>query len=187
METIIKSLDGKPIVMEMADFDERFNADDMTRIQYENLYGDAVTVSALLNKIGALRAVAENELSHKDLSAKIYEATLRKDLRREGAENGGRIKIQNESVKLTEKSLDEAVILDKAWQIKQKNVFKSQEVFSKVDSFYWSVQSKDKKLNNLIAGLTEAELWDTLVDGKVNGILIKKRKSITDRINVNRK
>ncbi|MBK5194270.1 MAG: hypothetical protein JJE07_13925, partial [Flavobacteriaceae bacterium] len=119
--------------------------------------------------------------------AKIYEATLRKDFRREGADNGGRIKVENESIKLTEKSLDEAVILDKAWQIKQKNVFTAQEVFSKVDSFYWSVQSKDKKLNNLISGLTEAELWDTLIDGKVNGILIKKKQSITERINKNRK
>lgn len=181
METIIENLDGKPLILKMADFDSEFDVDDMTRIHYENVYGDAVTVSALLNKVGILKSHAESIFNLKTLESKIYESELRKQFRREAADNAGRIKIGEESFKFTEKTLDDAVILDKVWQIKQKNVFLAQANLGKIDSFYWSVQSKDKKLNNLIVGVTEEQLWNELVESKINGILIKKGKSITER------
>ena len=180
MRTLIH-IDGKPLELTMSDFEDSIDLDDMTRVHYENLIGDAITVSALLNKVGILKAKAESNYNHKKLDFEIYESRLRKNFRREAIENNGKILVEKELIKLTEKSLDEASILDKAWQINKKNMFKAQEDLSKIDSFYWAVQSKDKKLNNLITGITDEQLWHELVEGKINGIMIKKAKSITQR------
>lgn len=180
MKSVIH-LDGKPITLEMADFDDVVNVDDMTRIHYENIYGDAVTVSALLNKVGILKSRAEEIHSEKKFEAEIEESNLKKNFRREAIENDNHIKVDGVRIKLTEKSLDDAVNLDKGLQVIKKNVIHAKRVYDDIESFYWGVQSKDKKLNNLISGLTEEELWNELVDGKINGILIKKRKSITER------
>lgn len=178
---IVIHIDGRPIALTMSDFDDEVNADDLTRINYENLYGDAVSVSALLNKVGTLRAKAESDYDLKKLEADFEESRLRKMFRREAIENDNHIKIDGVRVKFTEKSLDDAVMLDGGLQVMKKNIAFAKEVFGKIDSLYWAVQSKDKKLNNLVSGLTQEELWNELVDGKINGILIKKKKSITQR------
>jgi len=183
METSIIHLDGKPVVIKMSDFGDEIDADELTRINYENIYGDAVTVSALLNKIGVLRAHAESVYDQKALEVEFETSRLKKQFRREAIEDGGHISIEGVRIKLTEKSLDDAVNLDKGLQVMRKNVVKAKENFGKIESLYWGVQSKDKKLNNLISGVTEEELWNSLVDGKVNGLLIKKKRSIVERNN----
>lgn len=180
MKTLIH-IDGKPLTLTMSDFDDEIDVDDMTRINYENLYGDAVTVSALLNKVGILVATAEASYDNKKLEVEFEESRIRKDFRRKAIEDDNYITVDNVRIKFTEKSLDDAVNLDKGLQVMKKNVVKAKETHEKIKSFYWGVQSKDKKLNNLISGLTEAQLWDQLVDGSINGILIKKRKSITEK------
>lgn len=181
METSIIHLDGRPIVIKMSDFEDTIDADELTRINYENIYGDAVTVSALLNKVGVLKAYAESVHSQKALEVEFESSRLRKQFRREAIENDNHINIDGVRIKFTEKSLEDAVNLDKGLQIMRKNVVKAKENLGKIDSLYWGVQSKDKKLNNLISGVTEEELWNSLVEGKVNGLLIKKRKSIVER------
>lgn len=186
MESLIM-IDGKPVTLTMSDFDEEIDADSLVRVNYENLAGDAITVSALLNKVGNVVAQAEESFSLKKLEFEIYEANLKKGWRREAIENAGKfIPVKNkegngDSIKLTEKSIEEAVYLDATWQIKKKNSIKAQSNLSKIQALYWGVQSKDKKLNNLMSGLSEKELWTEIVEDSINTILIKKRKSITER------
>lgn len=182
MRSVI-TIDGKSVILNMADFEEEIQVDDLTRINYENIYGDAVTVSAVLNRFGIVQAEAEEKLSESKLSLEIFESSLRKQWRRDAIENGGKFKIEKdgEQIKLTENSLDEAVILSGAWRIKKKNVIKAQSDLSKISAIYWGIQSKDKKLNNLLAGVTEKELWSELIEGKINGLIIKKMKGITEK------
>jgi len=56
----------------------------------------------------------------------------------------------------------------------KKNVIKAQKDFSFIESLYWALSSKDKKLNNLIKEITPEEFEDRLIEGKVNGFIIKK-------------
>jgi hypothetical protein len=71
--------------------------------------------------------------------------------------------------------------MDGAVQIKRKALINAKHNLEIADSLYWSVKSKDQKLNNLVTGVTQEELFDELVEGTVNNIIIRKRKSIVDQ------
>ena len=45
-------LNDKPIVLIYGDLDEEINVDEITKIDYSNLYGESVTISVILNRIG---------------------------------------------------------------------------------------------------------------------------------------
>ena len=45
-----------------------------------------------------------------------------------------------------------------------------------LDSLYWACQDKSRKLNGLVNGTTPQEFVEGMIEGKVNGILIKKKK-----------
>jgi hypothetical protein len=177
MEDILIQAGDKSIVLKMGDLGDVVDTDQLTSINYYNLYGETVTISALLNKVGILKAITEKEYEDKKLELDIYAARKRKELRREASDNGGKMKVENEWIKLTEKSIDDAVILDKGWQVKIKNVALAKQNFEFVDSLYWSVKSKDTKLNVLTKGLTPEEFVNEIVEGKINTIFIKKHKN----------
>lgn len=178
MKTIIH-IDDNPIELVMADFDATIDVDEITSIDYSNLFGEAVTISTLLNRIGILKARAEAIYAEKKLDFDIYEANRRKTLRREAAMNSNYFKVEDQQIKLTENSLEEAIIIDGGWQVNKKNVIKAQETLNKVDALYWSIQSKDRKLSVIMKPTTPEEFMNELVEGKVNGMIIKKKKSIT--------
>ena len=56
MEKIVISVQGKTITLTQSDIDSDIDMDEVTQINYSNLYGEMVTVSALLNKLGILKA-----------------------------------------------------------------------------------------------------------------------------------
>jgi len=170
MKTIIH-LNGRPVQLETRDFDEEVDVDQLLSIDHSNLYGEAVTISALMNHVGILKAEAERILSEKKLELEVFESTLRQSLRKDAVAKAD---------KMTEASLNELVSMDGGYQIKKKNVATAQYNLGIVDSVFWAAKSKDSKLNNLIKSVTPQELFDELVEGVVNNIVIKKRKSITE-------
>lgn len=165
----------KTIVLIANDYDLEFLLDDITKIDYSNLYGEAVTIAALLNRVGMIRSDAEADLSEAKLSCDIYEADLRRRLRRESVMNGGRVKVNDESIKLTENSLNEIILLDKGYQMKKREVITAQKNYSYIDNLFWAVNAKNGKLNNLLPKVTPKEFVDELiVDKVVNTFMIKK-------------
>lgn len=168
-ETIF--LGGKPVTLTFNDFEDIVDVDKLLTVEYSNLYGEAVTLPALMNQVGILKSQAENALTAKKLELEIFEAELRQRLRKEAAET---------SQKITEAGLNEMVSIDGGYKVTKKNVATAQYNFSIVESLWWAVKSKDQKLNNLVKGVTPEELYRELIDGTINNILIKKRKSITD-------
>ena len=103
MRTIIH-IDSQPLELVMADFDSEIDVDEITSIDYSNLFGEAVTISTLLNRIGILKARAEAIYAEKKLEFDIYEAIQRKRLRREAAMNSNYFKVDDQQIKLTENS-----------------------------------------------------------------------------------
>lgn len=177
-------VNGMNIVLKFEEFGDEINVDNLTRIHYENIYGEAVTVSALLNRIGILRADAESEYERKKLEYNINEASFRRKIRRESNNSGGKVLISEKPeqyVKFTEKALDEMVLLDEGLQVSANNVIKAKEVFSKLDSMFWAISSKDKKLNNIIKQVTPEEFQENIVEGKINEIMIRKHIPIQER------
>jgi len=170
MKTLIH-LGDKPVTLLLRDFDDEVNVDDLLSIDYSNLYGEAVTIPALMNQIGTLKAQAEKIVAEKKLEFEVFEAELRQRLRKESAET---------AQKITEAGLNEMVSIDGGYKVQKKNVATAQYNLSIVESLWWAVKSKDQKLNNLVKGVTPIELFKELIEGTVNNIVIKKHKSITD-------
>jgi short-subunit dehydrogenase involved in D-alanine esterification of teichoic acids len=79
-----------------------------------------------------------------------------------------------EEIKLSEKALDEALLLDEDYQNLCIAYIDAQKNFSVLDALQWAVQDKSKKLNNLLKPVTPTEFLGELVEGKVNSFFIKK-------------
>lgn len=163
-----------PVELETNGFDGKVDIDRLTSIDYSNLFGEAVTVSALLNKIGLLRAEAEKAVADKKLEKDVYEADLKKKWRRQAQKNGGKFFIDDDEIKLSEKALDEAILLDEDYQQLSCELIEAQKNFAVLDTLQWSVQDKSKKLNNLLRPVTPSEFLQELVEGEVNSFFIRK-------------
>lgn len=179
MSKTIVSFAGKSVVLTYNDFDDELNVDDLTKIDYSNLFGEIVTVSALLNKVGLLKAEAEEDFSKRKLECDIWEAQLQRQYRREANINAGKFSMPNDDgtfsqIKLTEESLKNAILLDVVFQNKKKGVIESQKNLGFIDSLYWSVQSKDRKLSVIMKPTTPEDFYNELIEGSINTIIIKK-------------
>lgn len=179
MQKVVVPFGQKTVILSYGDFDDEVDVDELTSIDYSNLYGEAVTVSALMNRIGILKSEAESVYSQKKLDCDIYEANLSRQYRKEANATGGKFTIKDEKgipfmLKMTDKAIEAAVLLDLAYQNKKKAVINAKRDLDFVDSIYWAVQSKDKKLSVLMKATTPEEFYDELVEGKVNGLFISK-------------
>lgn len=165
-----------PIALISEDFDESISVDEICQIDYSNLYGEAVTIPALMNKVGMMKAQAESDYSRSKLVCEIYESKLRKSIRVESGKNSGKFLVDDDWVKLTEKSIDEAVYLDSEYQELRDLMIEAKKNLDLLDSLYWAVGTKSKKLDNLVKQVTPQEFVEELIEGKVNTFLIKKSK-----------
>lgn len=164
-----------PVELETNGFDGTIDIDRLTAIDYSNLFGEAVTVSALLNKVGLLRSEAEKEMSDKKLEKDVYEAELKRRFRRQAQKNGGKFFMGDDEIKMSEKALDEAILLDEDYQQLSCELIEAQKNFAVLDTLQWSVQDKSKKLNNLLKPVTPTEFLQELVEGEVNSFIISKK------------
>lgn len=164
-----------PVELETNGFDGTIDIDRLTAIDYSNLFGEAVTVSALLNKVGLLRSEAEKEMSDKKLEKDVYEAELKRRFRRQAQKNGGKFFVGDDEIKMSEKALDEAILLDEDYQQLSCELIEAQKNFAVLDTLQWSVQDKSKKLNNLLKPVTPTEFLQELVEGEVNSFIISKK------------
>ena len=169
---------GKVITLFHDNMDESINVDDLTKIDSSNLYGEAVTISAAMNRIGLLKAELESHLAESKLDLRIFEADFVAKKRKEAANNGNQftLRVGNEDVKIkqTEKALEKSFENDPEWVKLKKQYITLERNFNRLDSLYWSCQSKDKKLRNITNSVTPEEFANELVEGKFNGITIKK-------------
>jgi hypothetical protein len=176
---ILVHFNDVPVTLQTNGFEDTVDIDKLTSIEYGNLYGEAVTVSALLNKVGLLRAEAEKKVAECKLEKEVYEAQTKKEWRREANRNGGKFTLaledgEVEEIKLSEKALDEALLLDEDYQNLCIAYIDAQKNFSVLDALQWAVQDKSKKLNNLLKPVTPTEFLGELAEGKVNSFFIKK-------------
>jgi len=167
-----------PIILEHADLDSTINVDDLTRIDTSNIFGEAVTISAAVNRIGLLKAEVEAVMAETKLEIKIFQGHFISKLRKQASEASGfyKVRVDNEDVKikLTEKGLETSYETDPGWVKLQKKFIQAEKNFNALGSLYWAAQDKARKLNGLVSGTTPAEFISELIEGKINGILISK-------------
>lgn len=168
-----------PITLEHDNLDSTINVDDLTIIDTSNIFGEAVTISAAVNRIGLLKSEVEARMAHAKLEYKIYEGEFKAEKRKQAANNGNfyTLRVGNEDVKikLSETSLSTSFETDPRWIELKKEYIKAEKNFNALSSLYWACQDKSRKLNGLTNGTTPEEFIEGMVEGKVNGIFITKK------------
>lgn len=177
----IVHIDDKPVVLVYGDIDLTVDANSITLIDYSNIYGEAVTISCLLNRVGQLKAEAEKIFEEKKEERSYMEANLEKRWRMEASKGEGKFTVTDEfgvtgSMKLTDNSVKCAILSDAGYKICKNNEIKAKRDLAYLDSLYWAVQDKSKKLNNFLPQVTPQEFWNEIIDGSINGIMINKIK-----------
>lgn len=166
-ENLIKiPVGNKIIVLKYFDFDTDVDLDAVTKIDYSNLYGEIVTISSLLNRIGILKADVENIYNDFKLELEIFESQKRKQIVRENLAIGNK--------KPSEASLADELTVDKEVIAMRKRLNELQRDLNYIEAVYWAIQSKDKKLSVLMKGVTPEEFAEGIVEGVVNTFYVKK-------------
>lgn len=157
---------NKIIVLKYLDWDTDVDLDAVTKIDYSNLYGEIVTISALLNRIGILKADVDNAVDEMKLELSIFESQKRKKFIREALAIGNK--------KPSESSLEDEINTDIEVIAMRKRLNELVRDARYVESVYWAVQSKDKKLSVLMKGVTPEEFAENIVEGTINTFYIHK-------------
>lgn len=169
------------ITLEHGSFDDLINVDELTKIDPTNIFGEATTISAAVNRIGLMKAEVEARMAEKKLAYKMYEGDFIAKKRKEAANNSGfyftRVGNEDVKVKATQGALDTCFETDEGWKKAKLEFIKAEKNFNALSSLYWACQDKARKLNGLASGVTPQEFVEGLVQGKVNGFFIEVKKA----------
>ena len=155
------------------DFDEDMDIDSLLKIDYSNIIGELVTFPVIVNRFGNLLAEAESKVSESKLNLEVFEAKTKERLRNELAEaNGGK----NPTVE----ALNNALLMNKSYQALRKQFIEVQKTRDYVNSIFWSAKDKTSKIEKLSLTVQNGDIPDSVIEGRVNNVLIKKTKKIID-------
>lgn len=169
METIKIPIGDKIITLKQSDIDSDINMEEITQINYNNLYGEIVTVSALLNKIGILKADVDNQYEEYKLDCQIFESNERKRFISSKLSVGEK--------KPTEGQIEDSLNTHPDVIAKRKRLLTYKKGCDYINALYWAVKSKDDKLSVLMKGVTPEEFSTNIIEGVVNGFYVKKFKN----------
>lgn len=166
-EDLIKiPVGGKIIVLKGSDWDSDIEIDEVAQIQYDNLFGEIVTVSSLYNRVGLLKADVDNEYEEYKLDCQVFESQVRQQYIKS--------KIAMGEKKPTVDDCEDHLNTHPEVMQKRKRLLQLKKNCNYIDALYWAVQSKDKKLSVLMKGVTPEEFAKGILERRVNTFLVKK-------------
>lgn len=141
---ILKNKSGEDIEIIPCEIPNRINMDELTEIDYSNIYYELCIIPTLINVAGSLRSDSEKEFKRKKIILELTENKKFIHYRQElTKEVNGRLKSP------TEKEVSAHVSLDKEVRRAKSALITAENNFQNMDSFFWSVKSKEKSLNNI--------------------------------------
>lgn len=173
MEKRIIQIGGNTYKLIFDNFDEDVDIDSLLKIDYSNLIGELVTFPVILNRFGILLAEAESQVAETKLNMDVYEAKSKERLRIELAE-------QNNGKAPTVEALNNAVVSNKAYQAMKRKYIEVVKTRDYINSIFWAVKDKSEKLNKLSLSIQPGDLSDSVIEGRVNNVLVKKTKKVIE-------
>ena len=173
MEKRIIQIGGNTYKLIFDNFDEDVDIDSLLKIDYSNLIGELVTFPVILNRFGILLAEAESQVAETKLNMDVYEAKTKERLRIELAE-------QNNGKAPTVEALNNAVVSNKAYQAMKRKYIEVVKTRDYINSIFWAVKDKSEKLNKLSLSIQPCDLSDSVIEGRVNNVLVKKTKKVIE-------
>lgn len=176
-EKILIDLDDDRMVsLQVREFDTDINTEELLQIDYSNILGDIITFPVLHNRIGLLKADIESIVATSKFNLEIYAAQLQEIKRKDLTT----FKVDSKGVKTPSKptvqEVENAVLLDEGYQLKKKSYIRRQRDLAYIESLYWSAKDKSDKLNRISEKLRPEEFSSEILEGEINGVLIKVRK-----------
>lgn len=173
MEKRIIQIRGNTYKLIFDNFDEDVDIDSLLKIDYSNLIGELVTFPVILNRFGILLAEAESQVAETKLNMDVYEAKTKERLRIELAE-------QNNGKAPTVEALNNAVVSNNAYQAMKRKYIEVVKTRDYINSIFWAVKDKSEKLNKLSLSIQPGDLSDSVIEGRVNNVLVKKTKKVIE-------
>lgn len=177
---LVIELPTRSVKLILPEFDMDMDVDDILKIDYSNIIGELLTFPVIMNRIGVLKAEQEDVVRKSKFKLEIYEAQLRHQFYRTLATtvitstgiNKGIEKLKAP----TEDQVTSKVLMDKTYQEKQEFHSQRMKDFSLLESWYWAAKSKDDNLKRISMHLKPEEFEKEILEGTVNGIMIKFTK-----------
>ena len=179
-ETVSIDFKSKKVNINFVEFDKEIDVDELTTIDYNNIYAELITVPALMNRVGMWKAQVTNDMSiakmQRDISIAEKSEYYRIKLKRMDTYANGKDKITFPTVA----EIENAVTLDAVVINHRKRVIRMQKNVDYLDSLYWSVQSKNSKIEAISKGmqLSPEEFESNLIEQKINGVFIKIKEKL---------
>jgi len=156
-------LGTKIAVITPISWDYDFDPDSIFRIDPFNIFGEVITISVLVNRLGVLAAEMKSYVKRKKIDLELKEATVRKLFR------------QKSDKKPTIQEVDDHLISDVVIRNMRINIIKLEEDLAKIETMYDSAKDKSFKLNSLSKYLKPEDFENEIIEGSINGVLISMR------------
>lgn len=168
MEIVKITVGDQIVTLTYKSFDTDIDIDSITQIQYDNLYGEIVTVSSLLNRVGLLKAEVDNEYELYKLDCEVFEAQKRREYHKSKVSLGEK--------KPSEQQTDDYILSLEEVILKRKRLIQFKKNCDYISALYWAVQSKDKKLSVIMKPVIPEDFAKEIQEGIINTIMINKFK-----------
>jgi len=169
--TLVFSRNGEDriVTLHHASTGDDIDIDAILSIDYSNIYAEIVSLPLLMMRLGRLRSEAEAismraKAKHEFVKSERYEHY--------------RKKLNNGTKSPSIPQIDASVATDQ----KVKNAFRAhvdaQKDYNDMDSIFWSLKSKDKKLDKIMESmkLHPKEFDKEILISKFNDVIVKMKK-----------
>lgn len=171
MKKIIQ-LGDKTYVLIFDNFEkDEIDIDSLLKIDYSNLIGELITFPVIVNRFGQLLAEAESKVSETKLNLDVFEAKIKEKIRKECSDVG---------TKITVEALNNSMLCNAAYQAMARKLIDVQKTRDYLNSIFWSAKDKSSKLDKLSLTIQASDIPDSVLEKKVNNVLIKKAKKVID-------
>lgn len=170
MKTEIKLSDGSTRLLFIEELDMSINMDDLTKIDYNAIQAECITIPVLLNRVGIWLADQEHITSKAKLNRDIVKARREEFHRADQMKKGGK--------KPTGAQIDALVALDKEANKAILDYLEECKNEAVLKSLHEAVKDKSSHLKRLNGDtkLTPKEFENELLLNKINGVLLTKQK-----------
>ena len=173
MEKKIVTIGSNTYKLLFDDFEEDIDIDSLLKIDYSNLVGELVTFPVILNRFGLLLAEAESQVAETKLNLDVFEAKTKEKLRIDLA-------LENNGKNPTVETLNNAVTSNKAYQAMKRKLIEVTKTRDYMNSIFWCMKDKASKLEKLSLSIQPSDIPDSVIEGRVNNVLIKKAKRVIE-------
>jgi hypothetical protein len=166
-EVTLIHLENKIAAIVPTDWDYNFNPDEVLKIDPYNIYGEIITIPVLVNRMGLLVADMRHYVKESKIRLELKEAEIRKLFRNQRSSQG----MKSPTVQET----DDHLTLDPVVKNLRLKLIRNEADLERLESIYNAVKDKSFKLNNISKSLVPSDFEKELVEGVVNGLMIKLR------------